>query len=151
MVQAETEMEVILYLAEVHGKKLDIFFSRPREGGDSEGKPAAAYISFFSPRQGIPVRSTSNHFRLPYGKAGVFHRMVAFLKVVEYELSDRTITVHFGWPMSSWWDRMAIGVMVFNLMRLPKLFPSLNFEIDYRRVPNQKPEQGRGKVGEVGG
>ena len=59
--------------------------------------------------------------------------MVAFLKVVEYELSDRGITVHFGWPMSSWWDRMAIGVMVFNLMKLPKLFPSLNFEIDYKR------------------
>ena len=25
--------------------------------------------------------------------------------------------------MSSWLDRLAIGVMVFNMMRLPRLFP----------------------------
>jgi hypothetical protein len=132
--QAESEMEVILYLAETPPRsQLNIFFSRPREEAGPEERPADTYISFFSPRQGIPTRSGVNHFRLPYGKAGVYHRMVAFLKVVEYELSDRGITVHFGWPMSSWWDRMAIGVMVFNLMKLPKLFPSLNFEIDYKR------------------
>ena len=58
--------------------------------------------------------------------------MIAFLKVVEYELQGRVITVHFGWPMSSWWDRMAIGVMVFNLMKLPGLFPNFNFDIGYK-------------------
>jgi amino acid transporter len=132
--QAENEMGVILYLAETPRAQLNIFFSRPREEAGPEERPADTYISFFSPRQGIPTRSGVNHFRLPYGKAGVYHRMVAFLKVVEYELSDRVITIHFGWPMSSWWDRMAIGVMVFNLMKLPKLFPSFNFEIDYNRI-----------------
>jgi hypothetical protein len=90
------------------------------------------YVSFFSPRQGIPARTGRNHFRLPYGKSGIYHRMVAFLKVVEYELPERGITVHFGWPMSSWWDRMSIGVMVFNLMKLPTLFPKFNFDIGYK-------------------
>ena len=90
------------------------------------------YVSFFSPRQGIPARAGVNHFRLPFGKAGIYHRMVAFLKVIEYELAERVITVHFGWPMSSWWDRMSIGVMVFNLMKLPTLFPKFNFDIGYK-------------------
>jgi len=132
--QAENEMDVILRLAEAPGAQVEIFFSRPREDAEPEGRSHATYISFFSPRQGIPPRAGASHFRLPYGKAGIYHRMVAFLKVVEYELSGRAITVHFGWPMSSWWDRMAIGVMVFNLMKLPKLFPSFNFDIGYKRA-----------------
>jgi hypothetical protein len=57
--------------------------------------------------------------------------MIALLKVVEYELADRTVVIHFGWPLSSWLDRMSIGVMVFNIMRLPKKFPSFDFHIDY--------------------
>ena len=38
--------------------------------------------------------------------------------------------MHFGWPTSSWIDRMAMGVFVANLMRLPKLFPKLHFAIE---------------------
>ena len=63
----------------------------------------------------------------------LYHRLVALLRVVEYELGDRQITIHLGWPMSSWLDRLAIGVMVFNLIRLPRRFPQFNFEIRYRR------------------
>ncbi len=54
------------------------------------------------------------------------------LKVVEIELTGRKIIVHFGWPMSSWLDRMAIGVMVFKMMRLPRMFPQFDFDIKYR-------------------
>jgi hypothetical protein len=39
------------------------------------------------------------------------------------------VTVHFGWPTSSWLDRMATGVFVWNLLRLPRLFPRLAFRI----------------------
>ena len=130
--QAESEMDVILYLAEAAGRDLNIFFSRPREDSVVPDRRNDVYVSFFSPRQGIPARAGVNHFRLPFGKAGIYHRMVAFLKVIEYELAERVITVHFGWPMSSWWDRMSIGVMVFNLMKLPTLFPRLNFDIGYK-------------------
>ena len=41
------------------------------------------------------------------------------------------MTVHLGWPMSSWLDRLAIGVMVFNMMRLPRLFPHFRFTMSY--------------------
>lgn len=143
--QAETEMDLILYLAESSSRDLHLFFSRPREKSAVLHRANEAYVSFFSPRQGIPSKAGANHFRFPFGKAGIYHRMVAFLKVVEYELSDRAITVHFGWPMSSWWDRLSIGVMVFNLMKLPKLFPKFNFDIGY------KPGLETGRKGEVNG
>jgi hypothetical protein len=88
-----------------------------------------------SPRAGIPPKTVANHYRFPLTKISLYHRMVGLLKVVEYELADRRVVVHFGWPLSSWWDRMAVGVMVFNLMRLPRLFPQFEFDIKYFRRP----------------
>ena len=64
------------------------------------------------------------------------NRMTCFMKV-EYELADRQVVVHFGWPLSSWLDRFAVGVMVFNLMRLPRLFPQFEFDIRYFRRPKE--------------
>jgi len=57
------------------------------------------------------------------------------LKLIEYEMPEQKVIVHFGWPLSSWLDRLSIGVMVFNLMRLPKRFPQFNFAIDYDGDP----------------
>ena len=65
--------------------------------------------------------------------------MVGLLRVLAYELPDRKITVQFGWPMSSWLDRLAVGVMVFNLMRLPRMFPQFDFDIHYFRRPQEHP------------
>jgi hypothetical protein len=72
-----------------------------------------------------------NHFRFPMIRSGLYQRILLVLRIVQYELPDRNITVHFGWPLSSWLDRLAIGVMVFNLMTLPRKFPQFNFEIGY--------------------
>ena len=73
--------------------------------------------------------------------------MVSILKVVEYEFPHRRVFVHFGWPLSSWLDRLSIGVMVFNLMRLPRRFPQFAFDITYSRKsvpdPNREPEEER--------
>ena len=57
--------------------------------------------------------------------------MTAMLALLDEELEGRPVHVHFGWPTSSWLDRMAVGVFVANLMRLPKQFPTLSFSIDY--------------------
>ena len=113
---------------------MHLYFRRTEE---SEGAPRdnAAYVTFYSPRAGIPPKTAANQFRFPLTKMGLYSRLVSLLKVVEYELADRRVVVHFGWPMSSWWDRFAIGVMVFNLMRLPRLFPQFEFDIRYRRQP----------------
>jgi hypothetical protein len=60
----------------------------------------------------------------------VYRSVTALLALLEEELEGRDVTVHFGWPTSSWIDRMAVGVFVANLMRLPKLFPKLHFAIE---------------------
>jgi hypothetical protein len=129
--QADSEMEMILYLANSSRPDLHIIFRRPREEALNSPRDNEVFITFFSPRAGIPPKLAANHFRFPLRRVPLYHRLVALLKVVEYELSSREITIHFGWPMSSWLDRLAVGVMVFNMMRLPRMFPQFGFIISY--------------------
>jgi hypothetical protein len=128
--KGDNEMELILYLAESATPDVHLVFKRSQE---TSGPPEdnVAYITFYSPRAGIPPKLAPNHFRFPLTKLSLYHRLVALLRVVEYELGDRQINVHLGWPMSSWLDRMAIGVMTFNMMRLPRLFPQFRFIMSY--------------------
>ncbi len=130
--QGETEMEMLLYLAESERDDIHLFFRRSTETDQTKHKDNEVYITFYSPRVGgIPPKLAPNHFRLPLIKISLYHRIVGILKVMEYEMPEKKIYVHFGWPLSSWLDRMSIGVMVFNLMRLPRFFPRFNFDIQY--------------------
>ncbi len=131
--QADSEMEMVLSLAESDAPDIHLFFRRSEEPDHAVVQKNEAYITFYSPRAGIPPKTAANHFRFPLTKITLYQRIVSLLKVMEYEFPDRKVFVHLGWPMSSWWDRMAVGVMVFNLMRLPRLFPSFEFDIRYRR------------------
>ena len=38
-------------------------------------------------------------------------------------------------------DRLAVGVMVFNLMRLPRMFPQFDFDMHYFRRPQEHPSR----------
>jgi hypothetical protein len=124
-------MEMVLQLAQSSSPNLHIYFRRPWEEALNNPKDNEAYVTFYSPRQGIPHKLANNHYRFPLINTSLYQRMVAVLKVVEYEMQEIQITVHFGWPMSSWLDRLSIGVMVFNLMRLPRIFPKFQFVINY--------------------
>jgi amino acid transporter len=128
--KGDNEMEMILYLAESTAPDVHLVFKRSQ---DTAGEPEdnVAYVTFYSPRAGIPPKVGRNHFRFPLLQLSLYHRLVALLRVVEYELGDRQVTVHLGWPMSSWLDRLAIGVMIFNMMRLPRLFPNFKFIMSY--------------------
>lgn len=126
----DTPMEMILHLAEAPGEKIDVYFRRPNEEGGNPD-PSVAYVSFYSPRAGIPPQVAPNHFRFALSGQGLFDSIQELLYVFKYELSHKQITFHFGWPLSSWIDRMSIGVMVFSIMKLPKEFPEFNFTIDY--------------------
>jgi hypothetical protein len=130
--QGDSDLEMILYLSGSARTDLHIIFRRPREEALEQIKDNEAYVTFYSPRQGIPPKLAPNHFRLPWTRMGLYQHIVALLRVVEYEMAERDITVHFGWPMSSWLDRMAIGVMVFNLVRLPRFFPRFKFNMSYQ-------------------
>jgi hypothetical protein len=138
--QGENEMAMILYLAESENQDIHLFFRRSEETDETGPKNNEAYITFYSPRiGGLPPKTLSNQFRFPLSKISLFHRIVNILRVVEYEMADRLVVVHLGWPMSSWFERMSIGVMVFNLMRLPRLFPNFEFDIHYfkREAPSE--------------
>jgi amino acid transporter len=128
--QTDTPMEMVFALAEAPGEKLDIYFKRPLEEGGVHD-PAIAYISFYSPRAGIPPKIAPNHFRFQTSGQTLFDSITELIHVFKYELSHKQITFHFGWPQSSWLDRLSIGVMVFSIMKLPKQFPEFNFSIDY--------------------
>ena len=134
--QGDTEMELILYLAESDEAEVHLFFRRSKETDKSHLKQNEAYITFYSPRVGgIPPKVSPNHFRLPLIKVSLYHRIVSVLKVMEYEMGDRRVVVHFGWPMSSWLDRLSIGVVVYNLLKLPRMFPKFSFSIEYIEDP----------------
>ena len=132
--KGDNEMDLILYLAESEEPDIHLYFRRSEESEKAPVKKNEVYITFYSPRVGgHPLKMAPNHFYFPLTKISLYHRLVAILKVVEYDLGDRRVMVHLGWPMSSWLERMSIGVMVFNLMRLPRLFPNFEFDMTYRR------------------
>jgi len=126
----DNPMQMILNLAEAPADVLDLYFKRPMEGG-GEPNPNAAFVSFYSPRAGIPERMASNHYRFALSGQGLFDSITELLYVLKYELPHKQLRIHFGWPLSSWLDRMSIGVMVFSIMRLPKMFPEYTFVMEY--------------------
>ncbi len=136
--QADNEMEMILFLAQSAAPDLHLMFRRSEEPEHGLYKDNVVHVTFYSPRAGIPPKTAPNHFRFPLTKISLYHRLVALLRVVEYELAERQVVVHFGWPMSSWLDRLSMGVMVFNIMRLPRIFPQFEFDMKYtkRRPPS---------------
>src|SRR5438067_12555529 len=77
----------------------------------------------------MPDRVAPNHYRFPIHGGSLYRSIQAILALLQEELDGREVHVHFGWPTSSWLDRLAVGVFVANLMRLPKLFPKLTFSI----------------------
>jgi amino acid transporter len=124
-------MELIARIAESDERIIHIYFKRPGEK-KGELRKDAFFITFFSPRQGIPTKMGENHFRFPIFKTqGVYHSILAILYALRADLPEKRFVIHFGWPTSSWIDRLAVGLFVFNLMRLPKLFPEFEFVIEY--------------------
>ncbi|HMK36204.1 MAG TPA: amino acid permease [Desulfomonilaceae bacterium] len=137
--QTDSQMEMILHLAESPEPQVNIYFRRPREEALAKTKTNEVYVMFYNPRQGAPPKLAPNHFRFAASRRSIYNHIVALLKVVEYEMSDRQVNVHFGWPLSSWIDRLSIGVMVFNIMRLPRQFPGFTFNINYPGRPYKTP------------
>ena len=127
-------MDLILYISELETSNVNIYFVRQHERYSDKQERNDVLIGFYSPREGIPSKIGDNHFRFQIFGHSLINNIIALLDVLNYELEDKQITVHFGWPMSSWWDRFFIGVMVFNLTRLPKMFPKFNFQLNYISV-----------------
>ncbi len=128
--QSDYQMNLVIALAETDGAR-HLYFRRPGELEAARPAEGTAFITFFSPRQKIPDKAAPNHYRFPMQGGSVFGSIVALLELIEAEFSGQEVHVHLGWPLSSWLDRMAMGVFVANLMRLPAMFPNLRFSIEY--------------------
>jgi amino acid transporter len=128
--QTDSPLKMVFDLADTPGEKVDIYFKRPLEGADVPD-PNVAFVSFYSPRQGVPERVAPNHYRFARSGQSLFDSIQELLYVLKYELPHKNIVLHFGWPLSSWLDRFSIGVMVFSIMKLPKIFPEFTFVIEY--------------------
>jgi len=128
--QSDYPMHLILALAE-SDRGRELYFRRPGELEAAHPSEGTAFITFFSPRQKIPDKAAPNHYRFPMQGGSVFGSIAALLELIEEEFTGQDVHVHLGWPLSSWLDRMAMGVFVANLMRLPVMYPNLRFSIEY--------------------
>ena len=139
--QTDVPLNMIFSIAESDTESVHIYFRRPQEASVTDQSSTSVFISLYSPRQGIPEKLAPNHYRFANHGQTLYDGMVEILYALDYELPDKKITIHFGWPLSSWFDRLSIGVMVFSIMRLPKVFPRFNFVIEYfgkSIIPAQK-------------
>ncbi|MBU0504810.1 MAG: APC family permease [bacterium] len=128
--KGETPFEMILYIAEQEGENIHIYFRRFQETRLAKGYDITTKVTLFSPRQKIPPKLGDNHFRIPFNRGNIFYKIEAILELIAYELPHKNITVHFGWPMSSWIDRFSTGIMVMKITKLPQRFPQMNFKIE---------------------
>jgi amino acid transporter len=128
--QTDNPLNMVFQLAEASEDAIHIYFRRPMEEV-THPDPHLAFVSFYSPRGGIPPRLSSNHHRFAQSGQSLFDSITELLYMLKYELPHKNITLHFGWPMSSWLDRLSTGVMVFSIMKLPKMFPEFTFVIEY--------------------
>jgi hypothetical protein len=128
--RSDYPMEMLLALGETDGP-VDVYFRRPGELEITDMSPQAVFVTLFSPRATMPERMAPNHYRFAIQGGSVSRSIEAILSLLEEELGGRNVTVHFGWPTSSWLDRMATGVFVANLMRLPLRYRKLRFAIEH--------------------
>jgi amino acid transporter len=133
--RSDYPMEMLLALGEIDGP-LHVWFQRPGEAEAVPNVPGHVCVTFFSTRHPIPERVGPNHYRFPIQGGGVFPSIRSILALLEEELSGREVSVHFGWPTSSWLDRMATGVFVANLLQLPRRYPGLRFAIEKPAGPH---------------
>ncbi len=132
--QTRNVMDLVFKIAEIENREINIYFRRPLEEGSASSESNSIYVSFYAPRLDTPLPLRDNHFWIAIErKLNLFDMITSVLKTIEYEIpfSEREIHLHFGWPLSSWFDRLSTGIMIHNIMKLPREFPNYHFHMDY--------------------
>jgi len=130
----DNPMDLIFYISDNSNKEFDIYFTRPREHLINKDGIKSVYINFCSQSDPNIPKKGENHFRFQYIGSRLLPSIIAIIELLKYELPDVKLKFHFGWPLSSWIDRLSVGVMVFSLMKLPKQYPEDEFVIEYFSV-----------------
>lgn len=129
-------MDVIFKIMEIDSKEVNLYFRRPLENDPLIKRPNSLFVSFYIPRLDSPVPVQENHFWLALERRlNLFEMIAGLLKTIEYEIpsEEKEIHLHFGWPLSSWVDRISIGIMIHNIVSLPRKFPHFNYHINYSK------------------
>ncbi len=126
-------MQIIFAIAESTSNHVDIYFRRPRETEKAKDDINSIYVSFYTPRLEEPASIVANHYWLSLqSRVSLIDMIHGLLEMINYEIEpEKEIHLHFGWPLSSWIDRISIGLMIFKLMRMPRKFPRFHFHMDY--------------------
>jgi amino acid transporter len=128
-----TPMDIVFAIAEMSGENVNLIFRRPREMDSYIEDKNSIFVTFYTPRLEKPGEKLSNQYWIAIQPRTSFYNMVrSLLETLKYEIGDmKKISVQFGWPMSSWLDRLSISTMVYNITRLPKRFPEFSFTMNY--------------------
>jgi amino acid transporter len=130
-------MDLVFKIAEIDSKEINIYFRRPLEEERISLKNNSLYLSFYMPRLDNPTPFHENHFWIAIEKRlNLFDMITSVLKTIEYEIpsSEKNIHLHFGWPLSSWVDRLSTGIMIHNIIKLPRMFPRYHYHMDFKKV-----------------
>lgn len=131
---SKTPMDVLFAIIDSPEEEVHLYFKRPKEEDELLKNPNNIFVSFYHPRLEIPDSlQKPNHFWLSLqDRMDLYDMIYGFLETLSYDLpQEKKITIHFGWPLSSWLDRLSTGVKVFKIMKLPKLFPQYKFVMEY--------------------
>ena len=135
--QTRNVMDLVFKIAEIENREINIYFRRPLEEEVSSFEENSIYISFYNPRLDNPLPFRENHFWIAIERRqNLFDMITSVLRTIQYEIpsAEREIHLHFGWPLSSWLDRLSTGIMIHNIMKLPREFPNYHFHMDHLKT-----------------
>jgi hypothetical protein len=134
-VETKNPMDIVFAFADMESKNVNLVFRRPKEHELIEDNKNSVYVTFYTPRLEKPESIIPNHFWIAMQpRTSLFIMILGILKTIQYELgTEKNVTIHFGWPMSSWLDRLSISTMIYNITRLPKRFPEFSFVMNYSK------------------
>ena len=130
-------MDIIFRIYEIEANDVHVYFRRPHEEDPILKTKNSIFISFYAPRLETPTEQFENQFWIAIErKQNLFQMITAVIKTIEYEMTsgEKQIHFHFGWPLSSWMDRLSIGIMIHNIIKLPRIFPNFIFHMDYQKI-----------------
>ena len=135
-------MDLIFKIAEIESREINIFFRRPLEEEHNTVQGNSIFVSFYAPRLDTPTPFQENHFWIAIERRlNLFDMITSVVKTSEYEIpkSEKDIHLHFGWPLSSWLDRLSTGIMIHNIIKLPRIFPNYHFHMDHEGKQEKRP------------
>ncbi len=132
-IETNNPMDIVFALAEIQSENVNLVFRRPKEQEIIEDNKNSVYVTFYTPRLEKPESHIPNQFWIAMQpRTSLYIMILSILKTVQYELGTvKKVSIHFGWPMSSWIDRLSISTMIYNITRLPKKFPEFSFNLNY--------------------